>query len=73
MNNKTVKVLMCPTFIKVYFDNLTSEQHRCLDSTLAKAPGQVTLEHDGYIVKAKQETLYKVLYILCNSFSIELI
>ena len=73
MPNQTMKVLLTPKYIKVYFDNLNTEQHKLLDSTLAKALGHITLEPDGYIITATPENLYKTIYTLCNSFSIELI
>ena len=72
-SNVTMKVLLTHNFIKVYFDNLNTAQHKLLDAVLADAPCNVAIEADGYICKAKQDKLYKVLYILSNSFSIELI
>lgn len=73
MPNQTMNVLLSPKFIKVYIDNLNNDQRKLLDNTLIHVYGTVSLEPDGYIITAKPEQLYKVLYTLCNSFSIELV
>ena len=72
-DNHTMKILLTPKFIKVYIDNLTYVQRKMLDKTLLDVQATVTFEADGYIITAKPEKLYKALYTLCNSFSIELI
>ena len=71
--NQTMKVLLTPKFIKVYIDNLNSEQRKLLDNTLIHVYGSVGFDGDGYIITAKPEKLYKAIYALCNSFSIELL